>query len=409
MNNNRFVLIFGLILFFSVFAGAFISMAQAATVNTSMQITSITPKTAALGQLVSIVGTISPEPPSGYAFHGIVFSVIDSNGNYRIAAYNKTQANNGEFHFSWIPDIAGRYLVNITYPGETLSGVDYTRCQSSDSFFVDASIPTPTPVPTPLATPEGPSPSNNPSNNTPTGGSGTELSISCQSSTTYTNFKVNIQGTLTTNNVAVSNEPIQLSYSVNGGDSWEALTYLSTDDSGAFQAVWTPTVTGNYFIKATYAGNSELAAASTTVHIAVIPFEDTTVFSVASNSTVTALAFNSTSQTLSFKVSGETGTTGYSNVYIAKTLLSDASNLHVYFDQELLQPTTQSVGDSWLVSFTYHHSVHSVALELDSDSAGTSAEPQDLLYIIAGVAAAALAVAIVAILLLKSRAKRNST
>jgi hypothetical protein len=146
------------------------------------------------------------------------------------------------------------------------------------------------------------------------------------------------------------------------------------------------------------------------VHIAVIPFEDTSVFSVASNSTVTALAFNSTSQTLSFKVSGETGTTGYANVYISKSLLNDPSNLHVYFDQQLMQPTTQSVGDAWLVSFNYHHSVHSVSLAFDSYIAGTSGQPQNLLYMVAGVVATVvLVVATVVIVFHKSRAKRNST
>jgi hypothetical protein len=306
-------------------------------------------------------------------------------------------------YYFWIPDIIGRYQVFLNYPGETLAGNVYAGCQRNGSyFFVDPSLPsvTPTPIPTTTPPPETTSPSNP--------GTQTALSVNCQSSTTYTNFKVNIQGTLAANNVGVANEPIQLSYSVNGGASWEALTYLSTDDSGAFQAVWTPTVTGNYFIKASYPGNSELAPASTTVHIAVIPFEDTSVFSVASNSTVTALAFNSTSQTLSFKVSGDDGTTGYANIYISKSLLSDPSHMNVYFDRELLQPTTQSVGDSWLVSFNYHHSVHSVSLALNSDSSGSQPQPQNLPYIVAGVAAAVVLVVVtVALVLLKSRAKRK--
>ncbi len=330
--TNRSVCIFCVFLIFSLFLGAFISTAQAATVNTSFSDISITPKTAALGQEITITATISPNPPSGWAYHGIIFSVIDSNGNYRIVGYNKTQTGTGKFSFSCTPDIVGTYLCTLTYPGETLADNVYSSCKISDSFFVDPSLPTATPKPTPLSTPEAPEPTTVTSNSTSTSGLETTINVNCQSSTTYSNFKVNIQGTLTANNTGLSDSPIKLSYSVDGGNSWTPLTFVSTDDTGAFQAVWTPLVSGTYFLRAVYEGNSEMSPASTIVHFAVLPVEDTSVFSVASNSTVTALIFNSTSQELSFKVSGETGTTGYVNVYISKSLMSDASNLKVYFD-----------------------------------------------------------------------------
>jgi len=166
-------------------------------------------------------------------------------------------------------------------------------------------------------------------------------------------------------------------------------------------------VTGTYFLRATYEGNSELAPASTIVHFAVLPVEDTSVFSVASNSTVTGLAFNSTNQMLSFKVSGETGTTGYVSVYISKSLMNDTSNLAVYFDEELLQPVTQSIGDSWLVSFTYHHSAHTVTLALNSGTSNIQTQTQNLPYFTAGVVGAILAIAVV-MALLKSKAKRKN-
>jgi len=122
---------------------------------------------------------------------------------------------------------------------------------------------------------------------------------------------------------------------------------------------------------------------------------------------VTALSFNSTTQDLSFKVSGETGTTGYVNIYISKSLMNDTSNLNVYFDQEILQPITQSVGDSWLVSFTYHHSMHTVTLALNSEPSNIQMQTQNLLYIAAGVGIAFLAIA-ATMMLLKSKAKRKN-
>jgi hypothetical protein len=402
LSKNRPFFIFGVLLIISLFFGAFISTAQAATINTSFSDTSITPNPAVLGQTITIIKTISPEPPSGYSYHGIIFTVIDRNGNYRMIGTNSTQPGTGKFYFSWAPDISGTYLFIFTYPGETLDGNIYTRCQSNNSFLMDISLPTTAPTPSPLPTPM-PTPT---STSTPTQKLETSLNVNCQSSTTYSNFKVTIQGTLTSSNSGLSDSSIQLSYSVDGGNSWTPLTLVSTDNAGAFQAVWTPLVTGNYFLRATYEGNSELASASNIVHFAVLPFEDNSVFSVASNSTVTALVFNSTNQELSFKVSGETGTTGYVNVYISKSLMSDASNLKVYFDQELLQPVTQSIGDSWFVSFTYHHSVHTVALALNSGTSNIQTQTQNL-YITAGVAGAILTIASVMVLL-KSKDKRKN-
>jgi hypothetical protein len=401
LSENRIVFIFGLFLISSLFFGVFISTAQAATVNTTMSEISVTPNPAGLGYQISVVGTISPQPPSGYSYRPIVMSTIDRNGNYRTISTNSTQPGSGTFYFSWIPDITGDYQFIFTYPGETLAGNVYTRCQRNTSFSVDQSLPTPAPTSIPTQTPAPES------NNSSTPKIETSLNINCQSSTTYSNFKVNIQGTLKVNNAGLSDSPIQLSYSVDGGNSWIPLTFLSTDYTGAFQAVWTPLVTGTYFLRATYEGNSELSPASTIVHFAVLPVEDTSVFSVASNSTVTGLAFNSTSQTLGFKVSGETGTTGYVNVYISKSLMNDTSNLAVYFDQELLQPVTQSMGDSWLVSFTYHHSVHTVALALNSDTSNIQMPAQNLPYITAGVASAFLVIAVV-IVLLKSKTNRKN-
>jgi hypothetical protein len=47
-----------------------------------------------------------------------------------------------------------------------------------------------------------------------------------------------------------------------------------------------------------------------------------TPFSVTSKLTITELTFDSTNKTLGFAVSGQTGTTGYINVTISKTLVT---------------------------------------------------------------------------------------
>jgi hypothetical protein len=89
-----------------------------------------------------------------------------------------------------------------------------------------------------------------------------------------------------------------------------------------------------------------------------------TPFSVISNSTVSELVFNSTSKILSFTVSGDSGTTGYTNVTITKTLIEDISQLQVYFDGKPINSTIIATDYYWQMHFTYNHSTHKVAIIL---------------------------------------------
>jgi hypothetical protein len=61
---------------------------------------------------------------------------------------------------------------------------------------------------------------------------------------------------------------------------------------------------------------------------------------------------------------GPTGTTGYVDLDIPKTLITDASGLKIHLDENQLAYSSESQGDSWLVSFTYHHSTHQVVVSL---------------------------------------------
>ena len=96
--------------------------------------------------------------------------------------------------------------------------------------------------------------------------------------------------------------------------------------------------------------------------------EGTNVFAVASNSTVSSLAYNSTTSELSFSVSGSSGTTGYTEVFISKALLQDPSELTVFIDGEQTNFTSTSVYDFWALHFVYSHSTHSIAISLQSNT-----------------------------------------
>jgi hypothetical protein len=189
------------------------------------------------------------------------------------------------------------------------------------------------------------------------------LDLSCTSSTSFSAFKVTISGKLSVNDAGIYGVPILLSYSVNGGNSWQDLTLVNTGSLGYFQAEWRPSVTGNYLIKAIYEGNDDFSEASQTVNLAVTSYAED-VFSINTNSTISNLRFNSASKQLSFSVTGPSNTNGYANVNIAKTIIQDSSNIKVYLDGNNVDYTAASTEDSWLLHFTYQHSTHEVTVNL---------------------------------------------
>lgn len=89
-------------------------------------------------------------------------------------------------------------------------------------------------------------------------------------------------------------------------------------------------------------------------------------FSIISNSTISELVFNSTNKTLTFTVSGLTGTTGYTNLTISKTLIENISGLTIYLEGDPINYTTASTDYFWLIHFTYNHSTHKVVIILNS-------------------------------------------
>jgi len=228
----------------------------------------------------------------------------------------------------------------------------------------------------------------------------TSISLSLSSSTSYVGFKVEINGNLTCNEVGVSGAPISFYYSYTGGESWsDIITLVNTASDGSYSAVWMPSATGNYLVIAIWEGNSTYPSTDTTVNLAVTPFEEQNVFSVTSNSTVSELAFNSTSKELSFTVTGPSGTTGYVNVYIAKTLVENIADVKVYLDGDQLNYTITSIDDSWLLHFTYQHSTHTITISLRP---ALFIPPQLITPLSLGILTVALAV-VTALLIFKIR------
>jgi len=347
---------------------------------------------------------------SGKYFHpGIVYfkldgvsatgaSIISQEWSSAISLGSTTASQIGSFQtFLIIPTVnSGVHSIAIEDTGPTTLVININ---------VVGSNPTPTPTPSATASPTvppTPKPTSTPSPNLPT----PTIDVTCKGATTSYGPKVEISGKLLLSGNAIAEWPVLISYSVTGGETWESLTLVHTRSDGGFVAVWYPDVTGNYLIKASTDATSTMNAASEIVNLALTPDKNQNVFTLNSNSTITQFAFNSTSNQLSFVASGDSGTTGYVEIYIPKTIINDISQLITYIDNQQVSFNSESQGDSWLITFSYSHSEHKITLVMgDASQVTNTGNTQIVWYAIPIIAIAVVAVAVV--LMLKRKAKPN--
>jgi uncharacterized repeat protein (TIGR02543 family) len=253
-------------------------------------------------------------------------------------------------------------------------------------------------------TPPAPTPTPTPSVTLPTG----DLTVSCQSSSTYDSFNVKINGLLTAGGTSVPNAGILLYLSVDGGNAWDVLSFVNTDSNGAFTVTWKPSVTGNYILKAVWSGNSAYSSTTEIVNFAIAPFEQESVFSVTSNSTLSGLAFDSEAKTLSFSTDGPSGSTGYVNVVIPKSLVADISAINVFLDGNEINYNSASQSDSWALSLTYQQSSHNLRIGLNEEASTQSSNglPMDTTLIIGALVAVIVALAVVVTVLFRKRSPK---
>jgi hypothetical protein len=201
------------------------------------------------------------------------------------------------------------------------------------------------------------------------------LFVFCESSVVNSSLNMDIRGNLTDYDMGLADSPILLSYSIDGGNSWANLTSMLTDQAGSFAYDWAVSVSGFYLLKAEYPGNSTYLPTSTIVNFETTPASPSQqLFSIQTNSTISAFSFNSAKDQLNFTVSGPPGSTGFVSMYIPQNMFN-ITNLQVTLDGNPLNYTTQSIGNSWLLTFYYHHSTHIVNINLGS--AGSKPESSD--------------------------------
>jgi hypothetical protein len=93
-------------------------------------------------------------------------------------------------------------------------------------------------------------------------------------------------------------------------------------------------------------------------------------------------------------------------VYIPKSLIGDTSSLKVYLDGSESAYTTESQGESWLVSFSYQHSSHRIVVALGAEAVPFVESTLGKLLIFGAPAAV---IAIAAVLLVNKKRKRKQT
>jgi hypothetical protein len=283
---------------------------------------------------------------SGKWFHVSDAIYVRWDGKSVVGTVTGNQWLNAQIIGTSVADSTGAFVATCSIPNAD-NGVHYLSVEDSQAKVI---------VKVSVGSGQTGSPTKLPSN----------INLSCNSTTAYFGFRVNINGKLTCNQTAISGQPIQLAYSTTGGSTWENLTYTFTDGDGRFSASWMPPTSGSYLIKATFEGNTACYGTSEVVTLAAAPYLNQNIFAVSSNSTVSALSFDSTNNKLSFTVEGPSGTTGYVDVSIAKTLVADAANIQVLVDNVNKEYTVTSTADSWFIHFTYSHSTHTVNINLQS-------------------------------------------
>lgn len=194
---------------------------------------------------------------------------------------------------------------------------------------------------------------------------GSKISISTVTSSVLVGLQISISGILTDHREKpIPGELILLSYKVLGIETWNTITSVYTENNGHYSAIWIPTATGYFTLKAEWTGNATYFGVSNITTLSVVPYNNKYVFAVESNSTISALAFNSTANELSFIASGPPGTMGYARVFISKELVANISDLKVYVDENQVNYVTTSTDSSWILYFSYEHSTHDIVIAI---------------------------------------------
>jgi len=216
-----------------------------------------------------------------------------------------------------------------------------------------------------------------------------ELKLNLSSTAIQVGETITISGNLTWGPKDMSGKTLEFSTDVTGH-----VATIQTDEGGVYSFEWQLPVSGEYNLTASWNQFEE------DVSIGVATTTNDQAFTVVSSSVLKQLSFNENSKVLTFTVSGEDGTTGYVDVTIAKSIVSNATDIEVRMDGNVVNYNITSQGDAWLLHFSYTHSSHSVDINLpeeqdsNGDGVGAPRSTTMILLLTAVILAMVTAVAI---------------
>ncbi len=194
----------------------------------------------------------------------------------------------------------------------------------------------------------------------------------CESGTFSTGFGITTIGSLYSNGVGVSDAEVQFSYRVLGETTWQGLENDTTSYDGGFSFSWTPTISTNYVVNVTWAGNSAYSGVTAIGNYTTTAFSNNQnqyVISTFSNSTITGLTFDPNTNEEKFSLNGPSGTTGYCQVCIPKVFFTDFQNVHVILDGTISNYDYESDGnDYYSIDFACNSTIHAVVIALGPTS-----------------------------------------
>jgi len=278
-------------------------------------------------------GRIEPSP--GISTVTLVLTRPDSS----LLTLQITSTNDGSFSYTYTPDQSGTWLAQASWQGNT----DYGGSTSQQVSFVVQRKPS-------------------------------SLTLSCDPPIPEKGENVTLEGILTPSN---SGNTINVLVSEDGGRTWSAVSSCTMIAGGIYSTSWRADRIGTFTFKSEWAGSEEYSGCSSntftltiqeevTSQQVILPNDEVVEVVSSTNSSSISLAVDAENGRIEANVTGQSGTTGVTNIFIPRELLENygriIGDLVFTIDGVPMTPEITEVAGGYLVTLRYHHSTRTVCI-----------------------------------------------
>ena len=278
-------------------------------------------------------GRIEPSP--GVTTITLTLTSPDSS----IITLQTASANNGSFSFTYTPDQDGTWLAQASWQGNANNG---GSTSSQVSFVVEKRS--------------------------------SSLTLSCNPSIPTKGELVTLEGILTPHNAG---NTINVLVSEDDGRTWNTVSSCTTTAGGSYSTSWRAERIGIYIFKSEWAGDHEYIGCSSNTLTLIIQAEVTSQQFILPNNDVVDVVSSTNSSSISLmvdaengrieaNVTGQSGTTGVTNIFVPKELLESydrtINDLVFTVDGVPVTPEITEVSGGYLVTLRYGHSMRLVCV-----------------------------------------------